>query len=86
MDDAVLDDYLDIVNAVSSVFSVATNVATLDNMRTVLSPDGDGRRIHAKGDVMAARLHFASGAVVWDASAPREDGETLPFLDLMHQV
>ena len=86
VDDAVLHGYLDIVNAVSSVFSEATNVTTLDDVHMVLSPGGDDRRIHAEADLMAAWLHFASGAVAWDASVPLEGGATLPFLDVMHQV
>jgi murein DD-endopeptidase MepM/ murein hydrolase activator NlpD len=86
VDDAVLHGYLDIVNAVSSVFSEATNVATLDDVHNVLSPDGDDRRVHAEADLMAAWLHFASGAVAWDASVPLEGGTTLAFLDVMLQI
>ena len=68
------------------MFSEATTVTTLDDVHMVLSPGGDDRRIHAEADLMAAWLHFASGAVAWDASVPLEGGATLPFLDVMHQV
>ena len=86
VDDAVLEGYLDIVNAVSSVFSEATAVASLDDVQTVLSPVGPDRRVHAEADLMAAWLHFASGAVAWDASVPLEGGGTMSYLDLMQQV
>lgn len=86
VDDAFLEGYLDIVNAVSSVFSEATPVSTLDDVHVVLSPIGGDRRIHAEGDLMAAWLSFASGAVAWDASVPLEGGGAMGFLDLMLQV
>ncbi|MEA2024497.1 MAG: PKD domain-containing protein [Actinomycetota bacterium] len=86
LEDAVLLGYLDIVNAVSSVFSEATDVDTLDAVHGTLSPSGDDRRVHAEADLMAAWLHFASGAVAWDAWVPLGDGATMAFLDLMHQV
>jgi hypothetical protein len=86
VDDAVLSGYLDIVNAVSSVFSEATTVSTHDDVHTVLSPTGEDRRVHAEGDLMAAWLQFASGAVAWDASVPLGGGSTMAFLDLMQQV
>ena len=86
VDDAVLLGYLDIVNAVSSVFSEATTVATLGDVHMVLSPTGGDRRVHAEGDLMAAWLQFASGAVAWDASVPIGGGSAMAFLDLMQQV
>jgi hypothetical protein len=84
--DPVLAGYLDIVNAVSSVFSEATPVATLGDVHMVLSPTGSDRRVHAEADLMAAWLQFASGAVSWDASVPLGGGASMPFLDLMQQV
>jgi hypothetical protein len=86
VDDAVLSGYLDIVNAVSSVFSEATAVATLGDVHMVLSPTGSDRRVHAEADLMAAWLQFASGAVAWDASVPLGGGASMSFLDLMQQV
>jgi len=86
VDDAALSGYLDIVNAVSSVFSEATAVATLGDVHVVLSPTGSDRRVHAEADMMAAWLQFASGAVAWDASVPLGGGASMPFLDLMQQV
>jgi hypothetical protein len=86
VDDAVLVGYIDIVNAASSVFSEATTVATLGDVHMVLSPTGGDRRVHAEGDLMAAWLQFASGAVAWNASVPIGGGSTMAFLDLMQQV
>jgi murein DD-endopeptidase MepM/ murein hydrolase activator NlpD len=86
VDDAVLSGYIDIVNAVSSVFSEATAVAILDDVHVVLSPTGRDRRVHAEADLMAAWLQFASGAVSWDASVPLGGGASMPFLDLMQEV
>lgn len=86
VEDAVLLGCLDILSTVSSVFSEATDVDTLDAVHGTLSPSGDDRRVHAEADLMAAWLHFASGAVAWDASVRLGNGATLSFDDLMGQI
>ncbi len=86
VDEAFLEGYLDVINAVSSVFSESVAATTLDEAEAVLSATGSDRRVHATTDLLAAWLHFASGGVAWDAAVPLEGGATVPFLDAMHQI
>lgn len=82
IDAATLEGYLEIVNAVSSVFSETYAVTTTADVHTVLSPMGPDRRDHARAQLMAAWLQFASGAVAWDATIQLNNG-TVGFLPLM---
>ena len=82
IDAATLEGYLEIVNAVSSVFSETYLVPTIAAVHTVLSPMGSDRRDFARAQLMAGWLQFASGAVAWDATI-QVDNETVGFLPLM---
>ena len=75
--------YLEIVNAVSSVFSESVAAATGLHVHAILSPNGGDRRARARAELMAAWLQFASGAVHWNASVPIGGGATVKFLPLM---
>ena len=74
--------YLEIVNAVSSVFSETTPTATMAQVHDVLSPTEGDRRKYARAELMVAWLQFASGAVAYDATVPLDSGPT-DFLALM---
>ena len=82
IDTATAEGYLEIVNAVSSVFSETYPVNTLADVHTVLSPTGSDRRLYARAQLMAAWLQFASGAVDFDATI-QLNGGNVAFLDLM---
>ena len=82
IDGATAEGYLEIVNAVSSVFSETHVVATMADVHTVLSPTGSSRRDHARAQLMAGWLQFASGAVAWDATIQLSNG-SIGFLPLM---
>ena len=86
IDAATAAGYLEIVNAVSSVFSEDVNAATAEDVLAILSPTGGDRRAHARAALMVAWLQFASGAVAWDATVPVGGGATMDFLDLMTQA
>jgi hypothetical protein len=83
IDAATATGYLDIVNAVSSVFSEETTVVTPNDVHAVLSPHGADRRAKVRGDLMLAWLQFASGAVPWDATVPLNGNDSVALLDLM---
>lgn len=78
--------YLNIVNAVSGVFSESVSAATVEDVAAILSPTGANRRAYALAALMVAWLQFASGAVAWDATVPIGGGQTMAFLDLMFQA
>jgi hypothetical protein len=82
IDAATAGGYLEIVNAVSSLFSEDTVVATFADVHAVLSPTGGARRPRAIAELMIAWLQFASGAVPYDATVDTKNG-AVPFLDLM---
>jgi hypothetical protein len=82
IDTATAEGYLEIVNAVSSVFSETYAVNTMADVHAVLSPVGQDRRVHARAELMAAWLQFASGAVDWDATI-QLNGGPVAFLQLM---
>jgi murein DD-endopeptidase MepM/ murein hydrolase activator NlpD len=82
IDAATAEGYLEIVNAVSSVFSETYAVNTMADVHAVLSPTGPDRRVHARAQLMVAWLQFASGAVDWDATIQLNSGP-VAFLDLM---
>ena len=82
IDTATAEGYLEIVNAVSSVFSETHAVNTMADVHAVLSPTGSDRRSAARAELMAAWLQFASGAVDWDATIQLNSGP-VAFLQLM---
>ena len=82
IDTATAEGYREIVNAVSSVFSETHAVNTMADVHAVLSPVGEDRRVHARAELMAAWLQFASGAVAWDATI-QLNGGPVAFLQLM---
>ena len=83
LDAATLEGYLEIVNAVSSVFSETYLVPTPAAVHGTLSPTGSDRRNFARAQLMAGWLQFASGAVAWDATIQLNGNETIGFLQLM---
>ena len=78
--------YLEIVNAVSTVFPEAVAAATAEDVHAILSPTGGDRRAYARAELMVAWLQFASGAVAWDATVPLQDGTNVDFLALMAEA
>lgn len=78
-----IEGYLEIVNAVSSVFSEAVVAAVPADVHAILSPHANDRRARARAELMVAWLQFASGAVPWDAVVPLAGQDSMPLLDLM---
>jgi murein DD-endopeptidase MepM/ murein hydrolase activator NlpD len=83
IDASTLAGYLEIVNAVSSVFSENVSAATSSHVLAILSPNAGDRRARARAELMVAWLQFASGAVHWNASVPLGGGTTAKFLPVM---
>jgi hypothetical protein len=79
---ATAQAYLEIVNAVSGVFSETTSVTTFADVHAVLSPKSGDRRARARSELMLAWLQFASGAVDSDDTISLKSG-TSDFLVLM---
>lgn len=75
--------YAQIVAAVSSVFSELVPLSTAEDVHAVLSPTGGDARGRAESELLQAWLHFASGAVSWDATVPLAGKSSVAFLDLM---
>jgi murein DD-endopeptidase MepM/ murein hydrolase activator NlpD len=86
IDAAVAAGYLEIVNAVSSVFSEQVVAATAADVHAILSPSGSDRRARAIAELMIAWLQFASGSVDHDYTVPLGGQDSIAFLDLMFQA
>ena len=86
IDAALAAGYLEIVNAVSSVFSEHVVAATAEDVHAILSPTGGDHRAHARAELMIAWLQFASGAVPWNATVPLGGQDSMACLDLMFQA
>jgi hypothetical protein len=82
IDAATAAGYLEIVSAVSSVFSEEVAASTGADAHDVLSPGGDPRA-RATAGLMLAWLQFASGAVAHHAPIPLPGGGSIDYLDLM---
>jgi hypothetical protein len=78
--------YLEIANAVSSVFSEQVTCLTPADVQAVLTPDPNDWRGKATAQLLLAWLDFASGSVSWDATVPVGGNETVDFLDLMFEA
>jgi murein DD-endopeptidase MepM/ murein hydrolase activator NlpD len=83
---ALAAGYLEIVNAVSSVFSEHVTAAAPADVHAILSPHGNDRRARARAELMIAWLQFASGALAHDAVVPLGGNASMGFLDLMFQA
>jgi hypothetical protein len=83
---AYLAGYLEIVRFVSGVFAEDVALATSADATAILSPFGGNKRAVARSDLLQAWLHFASGAVEWDASIPLGGGGSASFLDVMNEI
>jgi hypothetical protein len=83
VDAATAAGYLEIVNAVSNVFSESVLAATPGDVHGILSPSGGDRRARATAALMVAWLALAGGAVAWDATVPLPGGSGVGFLDLL---
>jgi murein DD-endopeptidase MepM/ murein hydrolase activator NlpD len=92
LDAATLAGYLEIVNAVSTVFSgpgepaEQVSLATNSQAKAVLSPKGTDQRKYAQAELLTAWLNFASGSVDWDAIVPLSSDLTIGYLDLMFEA
>jgi murein DD-endopeptidase MepM/ murein hydrolase activator NlpD len=86
IDEATAAGYLEIVNAVSSVFSEQVTAATPADVHAILSPAGGDRRAQAIAELMIAWLQFASGAVEHDNTVPLGGNDSIAFLELMFQA
>ncbi|WP_370618464.1 S8 family peptidase [Mumia sp. Pv 4-285] len=79
--------YLEIVDAVSSVFSEDTSALTASEAHAVLQPTGGDRRDRARADLLLAWFELASGAVPWNATVPLGGGQgSVGFLPLMFEA
>lgn len=81
---ATAQAYLNIVNAVSSIFSETTSATTFSQVHAILQPTGNNRRARARAELMLAWLQFASGAVEHNATIQLSSGP-VDFLTLMTQ-
>jgi hypothetical protein len=86
IDPVWLDGYLEIVRFVSGVFDEDVSLADTADATDVLSPTGSNKRAVATADLLTAWLHFASGAVSWDAMVPVGGGEERPLLNVMNEI
>jgi murein DD-endopeptidase MepM/ murein hydrolase activator NlpD len=86
IDAATAGAYLEIVNAVSGVFSEGISAADAADVLEILSPKAGDRRGRAAAELMVAWLQFASGAVAWDATVPLGGNDAVSFLDLMFEA
>jgi hypothetical protein len=86
IDEVTAAGYLEIVNAVSSVFSEQVLAAASGDVHAILSPAGGDRRAQAIAELMVAWLQFASGAVEHDNTVPLGGHDTIPFLELMFEA
>lgn len=85
VDPPVSAGYLDVVSAVSGVFDETYAAGTPAGAASLLTPPHDGWQDRAVAELLTAWLHFASGAVPWDAEITL-DGVSLPFLELMEDA
>ena len=83
IDEATAAADLDIVDAVSSVFSEEIEASSAAEAHEVLSPGGSDSRDRATAELLVAWLQFASGAIAHDAPVTLHGGATVDFLDLM---
>ena len=86
IDEVTAAGYLEIVNAVSSVFSEQVLAAASADVHAILSPAGGDRRAQAIAELMVAWLQFASGAVEHDNTVPLGGHDVIPFLELMFEA
>jgi hypothetical protein len=86
LDTPTADGYLEIVNAVSAVFSETVGTTTSADVLQVLSPHPADPRARAVAALMVAWLQFARGAVAWDATVPVGGNQTIAMSDLMFQA
>ncbi|MGH1562193.1 S8 family serine peptidase [Mumia sp. DW29H23] len=87
VDPAFSAGYLEIVDAVSSVFSEDTSALTPAEAHAVLQPTGGDRRDRARADLLLAWLELASGAVPWDGTVPLGGNQgSVGFLPLMFEA
>jgi len=86
VDPAAAAAYLEIVDAVSSVFSEDVALSSAAHAHDVLSPTGGDRRDKATAALLLAWLNFASGAVPHDAAVPLPGGATVGYLELMFEA
>lgn len=86
IDPATAQAYLDIVNAVSGIFSEDAAAATPEEALALLSPASGDPAASATSELLQGWLQFASGAVSWDAQVTLQDGSTISLLDLMFQA
>jgi hypothetical protein len=86
LDEATLEGYLEIVNLVSGVFSEEVLLATEADAAAILSPHGGDKRAVATADLLTAWLHFASGAVPYDALVPVGGLVQRDYLEVMAEI
>ncbi|WP_127819580.1 M23 family metallopeptidase [Microbacterium sp. CPCC 204701] len=77
--------YLGIVAAVSGVFDETYAAGTPAEAASLLTPSHDGGEDRAVAELLTAWLHFAGGAVSWDAEIT-VDGMPIAFLELMEDA
>ena len=83
---AFLDAYLDIIELTSSVFSEQAQLASIFDAAAVLEAQGSDKRVAARGHLLWAWLHFASGGVGWTDPVPMGGGVTRPYHEVMTEI
>jgi murein DD-endopeptidase MepM/ murein hydrolase activator NlpD len=83
IDDATLAGYLEVVEAVSGIFSEVLPAETSEEAHALLSTGEGTARDRATAQLLLAWLQFASGAVSYDATVPLGGGTSIDFLELM---
>ena len=82
MDPSTAAAYLDVVAAVSEVFDERHAAGSLGEAYSLLAARAGDAEKRAAAELLTAWLHFASGAVAWDAEII-VDGMPMTFLELM---
>ncbi|WP_194408861.1 M23 family metallopeptidase [Microbacterium cremeum] len=85
VDPPVAAGYLGTVAAVSGVFGETYSAGTPAEAADLLAPPHDGWEDRAVAGLLTAWLHFAGGAVSWDAEIT-VDGVPIAYLDLMEDA
>ncbi|KQZ82327.1 hypothetical protein ASD56_15820 [Microbacterium sp. Root166] len=78
-----LGGYLEVVRAVSGVFPETASLGGPEHAHTLLSATRSDMPARARGELLAAWLDVASGAVPWDATVTLPSGASVGLLDVL---
>jgi hypothetical protein len=88
IDDAILEEYLEGVNFVSTYFSEVVQLTSIEEAGATLNPKGGDMRRKAEVQLFAAWLNFINGAVGWDELINSNDDGlgTMPLHQIMTEI